>query len=224
MIEKAWQSQARRAPQSIRMLWRRERASLSNFKSHLVATSSKKRILPRPSLIILAGLIRFGTERYARYGRYGQYGRPKSGFAAVYVMQGRKTSEEKIQRARQLRAQGCSIREIGRMLCISKSAIHDYCQDIRVPTDSPDEREGVQTEEESSATSVSDTVETPKPYAEMLLETQDVILDFCRVSAELGDKEGMEMARREFDRTMREGREYFRRQMLRARLGLPVEE
>jgi hypothetical protein len=106
---------------------------------------------------------------------------------------------------------------------MAKSAAHDYCRNIPTPDDSPEQGETVPTEENSDAIP-PDKAETPKSFAELLLELQDAVLDAYRVSEELGDKDGMEMARRKLAMIKRQGDEYFRRQMIRVRQGLPVEE
>ena len=140
---------------------------------------------------------------------------------AVHMMQGRKTTEGRIRRAQQLRSQGYSLREIAQQLGLSKSAVHTYCRKISLPDVPPEQdeldevdlserNEGIQTEQKS--------------YADLLMEKHEAIAEAYRVSARLGDRHGMEMARQALESNKRKADAYFLRRMNRARLGLPIKE
>jgi hypothetical protein len=63
---------------------------------------------------------------------------------AMPAMRGRKTSDQNVQLARELRRRGLSVREIGRRLRISRSAPHRFTQDVAI--EYPSHQSELQTE------------------------------------------------------------------------------
>ena len=66
-----------------------------------------------------------------KVGRMGRWDIPTTIYLVGFV-RGRKTSSDKVDSARELRHEGCSVREIARRLRISKSAAHRFTQDIKI--------------------------------------------------------------------------------------------
>jgi len=159
----------------------------------------------------------FRSKRRIKLGQMGRWDVPTA-ICLVGFVRGRKTSSDKVDSARELRHEGCSVREIARRLRISKSAAHRFVQGIS--TELPDEvaeQEGTQATEALEAPEMTlQSVPEEEGEDPELITLRERLDDFrfeTAVAVMDGDTIAAEQTQRKLPQHMRMANRYFQRRL-----------